>query len=169
MPHSTWRARIGLAAMALLLAPPAVAAQPTMIDRPAELREGTCASPGDLVMSLANLVFALGDPQGQTGAAPVEQSGTVVPYTVPQLLTAAHIVTVLESPEQNTIVACGEVGGSLNPDGTLASGMLGMNGSGLSGVVYFTPNPGFDNTLITILLVTAGSIAPEEVSAEATQ
>ena len=60
--------------------------------------------------------------------------------------------------EPDVIVACGDVGGTRNPDGTLAVGMVGMNGSGLSGIVYFTPNQGFDNILITILLV--GGEAP---------
>jgi hypothetical protein len=162
MPLRTFAAVIGLMAMTLIWMPRAALAQPAPVSRPAELRIGTCASPGDLVMALANLVTALGDPQGQTGATPVEQSGTVVPYTVPDLLATNHVVTVLKSAEEReVIVACGEVGGTLNPDGTLAIGMSGMNGSGLSGITYFTPNPGFDNTLITILLVPAGSVTTE--------
>lgn len=157
MPLRMWVALIGLTAMTLLSAPVA-AAQAEMVNRPSELRKGTCASPGDVVMVLANLVVTLGDPQGQSGATPVEQSGTVVPYIVDDLLAENHVVTVQKSPEErDTLVACGEVGGTLNPDGTLASGMRGMNGSGLSGIAYFTPNPGFDNTLITILLVPDGS------------
>ena len=63
----------------------------------------------------------------------------------------------------NTVVACGDVGGALNPDGTLAVGMLGMNGSGLSGVAYFTPIDTFANTLVTVLLV--GGSGPVTVSA----
>lgn len=155
-------ALICLTAMTPFLTPLAMLAQAETVNRPAELRLGTCASPGDLVMSLANLVVALGDPQGQAGATPVEQSGTVVPYLVNDLLVTNHIVTVLKSPEERSMtVACGEVGGTLNPDGTLAVGMQGMSGSGLSGIAYFTPNPGFDNTLITILLVPAGSATTE--------
>lgn len=148
-----------VAALLVLGTSAGLRAQPATVDRPAELRTGTCGSPGELVMTLANLVVALGDPQGQTSAMPVEQSGTVVPYTVSALLETNHIVTVLQSVDQpETVVACGEVGGTRNPDGTLAVGMVGMNGSGLSGIAYFTPNPGFDNTLITILLV-GGEIA----------
>jgi hypothetical protein len=41
--------------------------------------------------------------------------------------------------------------------------MLGMNGSGLSGIAYFTPIDTFSNTLVTVLLV--GSSGPETVSA----
>jgi hypothetical protein len=42
--------------------------------------------------------------------------------------------------------------------------MLGMNGSGLSGVAYFTPIDTFSNTLVTILLVDDSQ--PVTVSAE---
>jgi hypothetical protein len=136
----------------------------TAIDRPAELRTGTCIDLGELVASLSHLMVSPGDLQGQSSATPVEQSGTVVPYTVPVLLDANHVVVVQKSPLEPTIVACGEVGGALNPDGTLAIGMLSANDSGLSGIAYFTPNPGFDNTLITILLVSDVGAAPQPIS-----
>jgi hypothetical protein len=157
-----------LAAMTLASPAPAVLAQSSPVSRPAELRSGTCAAPGDLVMALANLVVSYGDPQGQTTATPVEESGTIVPYTIADLLADNHIVTVLESAEAaETMVACGEIGGTRNPDGTLASGMRGVNGSGLSGIVYFTPNLDFENTLVTILLVNDGSAAaPAEIETE---
>jgi hypothetical protein len=71
-------------------------------------------------------------------------------------------VVVQESPAASTVVACGHIGGALNPDGTLAVGMQAMNGSGLSGVAYFTPIDTFSNTLVTVLLV--GSSGPETVS-----
>lgn len=129
-------------------------AQSAGIDRPAALRTGTCGAPGELVTTLSNLVVTEGDPQGQSTAMPVEQSGTIVPGSVLSLLETNHIVTVQKSTaEPDLIVACGDIGGTRNPDGTLAVGMVGMNGSGLSGIVYFTPNQGFDNILITILLV----------------
>ena len=128
-------------------------AQTSAVDRPAELRGGTCGSLGEVVVPLANLVFASGDLQGQTGATPVEQSGTVVQFAIADFLASDHVVVVRESPTVNTVVACGDVGGALNPDGTLAVGMLGMNGSGLSGVAYFTPIDTFANTLVTVLLV----------------
>lgn len=133
---------------------PAAFAQAPISGRPAELRMGTCASLGEVVMHLAHVVFTAGAPLGQTGATPVEQSGTVVPYTIDQLVAANHAVVVQESLDAASApVACGEIGGALNPDGTLAIGMSSMNGSSLSGVAYFTPIETFQNTLVTILLV----------------
>jgi hypothetical protein len=143
--------------------PPSALAQTTSVDRPAELRGGTCSSLGEVVVPLANLVFASGDLQGMTGATPVEQSGTVVQFAIADFLDSNHVVVVRESPTVSTIVACGHIGGALNPDGTLAVGMLGMNGSELSGVAYFTPIDTFSNTLVTVLLV--GNSGPETVSA----
>jgi hypothetical protein len=142
---------------------PSTLAQATSVDRPAELRGGTCDSLGEVVVPLANLVFASGDLQGMTGATPVEQSGTVVQFAIADFLASNHVVVVRESPAVSTVVACGHIGGAMNPDGTLAVGMLGMNGSGLSGIAYFTPIDTFSNTLVTVLLV--GSSGPETVSA----
>ena len=141
----------GLAAMAATA--PATLAQSAAVDRPAEVRGGTCDSLGEVVATLAHLVITVGDPQGQLVATPVEQSGTVVPFAVSDFLDSDHAVVVQRSPQETAVVACGEVGGALNPDGTLAVGMRGMNGSGLSGVAYFTPIDTFANTLVTILLV----------------
>jgi hypothetical protein len=154
---------LAIAAISVVLpltfgAAPGVAAQAPIGGRPAELRAGTCAGLGEVVMHLAQVVFTVGDPLGQTGATPVEQSGTVVPFTIEQLLASEHAVVVQESIDAAaTPVACGVVGGALNPDGTLAVGMNSMNDSSLSGVAYFTPIETFQNTLITILLVDTSS------------
>src|SRR5918993_3962246 len=146
-----------------MVAAPATLAQTSSVDRPAELLAGTCGSLGEVVVPLANLVITSGDLQGQTSATPVEQSGTVVQFAIADFLASNHVVVVRESPAVSTVVACGDIGGALNPDGTLAVGMQGMNGSGLSGIAYFTPIDTFSNTLVTILLV--GSSEPVTVSA----
>jgi hypothetical protein len=150
--HTAFATAILVVAAAFGSAAGAVA-QSSTIDRPAELRLGTCANLGDVVVPLANLVFTTGEAQGQLGATPVEQSGTVVPYKLDDLLATDHSVVVLQSPQDTVFVACGEVGGAINPDGTLAIGMRDMSGSGLSGVAYFTPIYEVDSLLITILLV----------------
>jgi hypothetical protein len=145
-----------------------VGAQNLTIDRPAELRLGTCAELGDLVHTLSHLMLSSGDLLGQENATPVEQSFTIVPFTVRQLVETNHVVTVQASPESDEIVACGEIGGVMNPDGTLAAGMRGMNGSGLSGVAYFTPNPGYESSLVTILLVSENPPAVDTPESDAT-
>ena len=158
---------LSLAMAAVATAAPALA-QTSAVNRPAEVRRGTCGDLGDVVAPLANLVFTMGDPQGQLDATPVEQSGTVVQFTIADFLAANHAVVVQESPQAAQIVACGEVGGSLNPDGTLAVGMRGMNGSGLSGIAYFTPIDAVQTTLVTVLLVSegGGTTIVEEVTTD---
>ncbi len=151
-----------LAVVALMT--PSTLAQSTAVDRPAEIRAGTCSGLGDVVVPLANLVFTAGDLQGQSTATPVEQSGTVVQFVIADFLAADHAVVVRESPQDSTVVACGDIGGAMNPDGTLAVGMLGINGSGLSGIAYFTPIDTFSNMLVTVLLVNQGE--PVTVSVE---
>lgn len=165
MPLRTLLALFILAAVAVTT--PSTLAQEAPVERPAELRAGTCSGLGDVVVPLANLVITTGDLQGQTSATPVEQSGTVVQFAIADFLVADHAVVVQESPQDSTVVACGDVGGALNPDGTLAVGMLGINGSGLSGIAYFTPIDTFDNTLVTILLVNHGEPVTVSVDAEA--
>lgn len=80
--------------LAALAAAPPTLAQPAAVDRPAALHGGTCDSLGAVVVSLANLVLTTGDPQGQTLATPVEQSGTVVSFGVADFLTIDHAVVV---------------------------------------------------------------------------
>ena len=147
-------------------APAETAAQSASVNRPAELRSGTCAGPGDLVFGLANVVLTAGDPQGESGAVPVEQSGTVVPYTLSDLLTASHAIFVMRSASEEVIVACGEIGGAINPDGTLGVGLRSIGGSGVSGVAYFTPIDTFSNLLITILLVSDDTASTSTVDAQ---
>ena len=160
MPLRLWLVVLSLVVVAVTT--PSTLAQTSSVDRPAELLAGTCGSPGEVVAPLANLVITSGDLQGQASATPVEQSGTVVQFAIADFLSSNHVVVVRESPAASTVVACGDVGGALNPDGTLAVGMVGMNGSGLSGVAYFTPIDTFSNTLVTVLLV--GGSGPETVS-----
>lgn len=144
-------------------------AQILAVDRPAELRVGTCAEMGELVHTLSHLMLTSGDQLGQENATPVEQSFTIVPFTVGQLVESNHVVAVQASPESSDVVACGEIGGVMNPDGTLAAGMRSMNGSGLSGVAYFTPNPGYESSLVTILLVAEGPPAVDPAAGGATE
>jgi hypothetical protein len=157
------RPLFALLLLAASLAPiSSVGAQTLTVDRPAELRIGTCAEMGDLVHTLSHLMVTSGDPLGQENATPVEQSFTIVPFTVSQLVEANHV-------ESSEVVACGEIGGVMNPDGTLAAGMRSMNGSGLSGVAYFTPNPGYQSSLVTILLVAEGPPAVDPAAGGATE
>jgi hypothetical protein len=157
-----------IVAATMLIHPDLAMAQTVAVDRPAAIQHGNCGGVGDVVAPLAHLVLTEGESQGYAGATPVEQSGTVVDYTLSQLLAAEQAVVVLQSPNPGALpVACGEIGGAINPDGTLAIGMGAVNGSGLSGVTYFTPIAGYDKTLVSILLVDGGLSEPQAGAAGA--
>jgi hypothetical protein len=122
--------------------------------RPADIRAGTCASLGDVVMPLASLSVPTGEALGQDGATPAEQSVTTLPLLLDDILTTGHAVAVHASPEQvGTPVACGEIGGALGEDGSLAIGLNAMNGAKISGAAYFAPTPEGDGTTVTLLLI----------------
>lgn len=131
-----------------------LAQQESTAQRPADIRLGTCASLGDVVTPLDSLFVPTGETQGQGGATPVEQSVTTVPLLLDDILATGHAVAVHASSEQvGTPVACGEIGGALSEDGSLAIGLNAMNGSKISGAAYFAPTPEGDGTTVTLLLI----------------
>lgn len=120
---------------------------------PADIRNGSCGSLGEMVMPLENVIAPSGEPLGQAGATQVEQSVTVVPLTVTDILAGGHAVAVHPSLDEMTVpVACGEIGGALNGDGSLAVALGPMNESRLSGVAYFAPSPAGEGTTVTLLI-----------------
>jgi hypothetical protein len=85
---------------------------------------------------------------------PVEQSVTVVPQLLPDLVAGGYVVVIDKSvDEPGTPAACGVIGGVLSEDGTLAVGINPMEGSRLDGVAYFTPKRDDSGTTVTLLLV----------------
>ena len=134
--------------------PTSVFAQESSPPHLADIRVGKCANLGEVVAPLAPLVVPEGEPHGQAGATPVQQSVTEVPLPLMDLLSASHVVAVQASPEQiSTPIACGEIGGALDADGTLAVGLQGMNGAKMSGIAAFAPTAAGDGTAVTVLLV----------------
>ena len=133
---------------------PHVSSAQDTLQRPAEIRSGSCASLGDPVAQLDNVVSPGGDEVGPEGATPVEQSVTVVPQLLPDLLAGGFVVVVDKSTEEpGTPAACGVIGGMLAEDGSLAVGINPMEGSRLDGVAYFTPKRDDSGTTVTLLLV----------------
>ena len=84
----------------------------------------------------------------------MSQSTTEVPLPLMDILAASHAIAAYASPEEvGTPIACGEIGGALGEDGTLAIGLQAMNGAKMSGVSYFTPGECAGSTIVTVLLV----------------
>ncbi|MFT4037088.1 MAG: hypothetical protein QM692_02810 [Thermomicrobiales bacterium] len=133
---------------------PHVAYAQDAAQRPAAIRAGNCASIGDPLVALDNVVAPGGDELGPDGATPVEQSVTVVPQLLPDLLAGGYVVVVDKSvDEPGTLAACGVIGGVVGADGTLAVGIGPMDGSRLDGVAYFDPKRDDSGTTVTLLMV----------------
>jgi hypothetical protein len=136
-----------------LNAPRAVAQEPSS-SRPADIRAGSCAEPGDAVATLNPLVVPEGESQGPNGATPVAQSVTDVPLMVPDMLGATNSLMVYASPDQTgTPIVCGEIGGVVDGDGALTIGLQAMNGGNVSGVASFAPNRKGDGTTVAVNLI----------------
>jgi hypothetical protein len=113
----------------------------TAAARPAHIHTGTCDEVGEVVAPLTDLTGAAGDRVGQARRAiPAESSYTSVPMTLDAILGADHLVNVhLSAEEIGTYIACGEIGGSLTPDGAVIIGLRELNGSGFTGIAYLAP------------------------------
>jgi hypothetical protein len=114
----------------------------TAAARPAHIHTGTCDEVGEIVAPLTDLTGATGgDRVGQARRAiPAESSFTSVPLTLDAILGADHVVNVhLSAEEIETYIACGEIGGSLSPEGAVIIGLREMNDSGFTGIAYLAP------------------------------
>jgi hypothetical protein len=82
-----------------------------------------------------------GDRVGQARRAiPAESSFTSVPLTLDAILGADHVVNVhLSAEEIGTYIACGEIGGSMTPEGAVIIGLRELNDSGFTGIAYLAP------------------------------
>jgi hypothetical protein len=110
--------------------------------RPAHIHTGTCSEVGEVVAPLTDLTGATGgDRVGQARRAiSAESSFTSVPLTLDAILGADHVVNVhLSADKIDTYIACGEIGGSLTPQGTLNIGLRELNNSGYTGIAYLAP------------------------------
>jgi hypothetical protein len=130
-----------------------VHAQDASAQHPADIRAGSCAGLGEVVVPLTSTVVPQGEAQGQDGATPVEQSASTIPMLLDDLLATGHALAVYASPEQaGAPIACGEIGGALASDGSLAVGLNAMNESKSSGVAFFLPQDDGSTTVIVLLV-----------------
>ena len=125
------------------------------VPRPAHIHTGTCDEVGEVVAPLTDLTGATGgDRVGQARRAiPAESSFTSVPMTLDAILGADHVVNVHLSAEQIDIyIACGEIGGTLTPEGTVIIGLREMNDSGFTGIAYLAPGADGASTDVSVFV-----------------
>ncbi len=121
------------------------------------LHAGTCArlakSPR---YDLPDLPHAGPPTEGAAEASPAMVSEGTVDLSVGALLATPHAINLhLRSAPGGMIVACGEIGGTRQGDGSLAIGLREMLGSGYVGIAYLEPDPNSDQrTHVTVLVAT---------------
>jgi len=111
--------------------------------RPAHIHAGSCAEGelGDIVAPLNNLTEPEGEGQGNDAAIVAETSFTNVPLPLDAILAEDHAINVhLSAEEIETYIACGEIGGPVGADGSVAIGLKQQNDSGFTGIAYLAPS-----------------------------
>lgn len=109
--------------------------------RPVHIHSGDCTNLGEVVTPLTDLVPAVSDPVGQADlATTAESSYTNVPLPLADILAAPHAVNVHLSADQiGTYIACGEIGGAVDPTGAVIVGLREVNNSGFTGIAFLQP------------------------------
>lgn len=124
--------------------------------RPVHIHAGTCADldPNPL-FPLENITAPAGEVEGSAEAAQAETSVSTVPATLEDILAADHSINVhLSTEEVQTYIACGEIGGARQGDGSIVIGLREQNDSGFVGVAYLVSNPADPTTTnISIFLI----------------
>ncbi|HEV2127871.1 MAG TPA: hypothetical protein VGR22_04550 [Thermomicrobiales bacterium] len=131
---------------------------------PAHIHSGTCEQLGDIVYPLEDVTGAALEGTPDASPVPVDQAGasnvlarsqSTVDTSIDDLLTEGHAINVHESAENiGTYIACGNIEGEPDEDGSLIVELQELNQSGIQGQAVLTPND--EGTLsVTITLVDA--------------
>jgi hypothetical protein len=119
-----------------------------MQSRPMHIHAGSCPDVGEVVAPLNDLAVAAGM-MNQADASmddmargiPVEYSFTTVELPLDAIMAEDHAINVHESAENiGNYIACGDLAGTVDANGSLAVGLRELNGSGYAGVALLSPN-----------------------------
>jgi hypothetical protein len=116
--------------------------------RPVHIHSGTCDTLGDVVAPLNDLTLATGGTGADetvvtdtAQAIPAEYSFSTVPMTIDQILAAEHAINAHESAEDiGTYIACGDLAGPVDANGSLVVGLRELNESDYAGIAVLSPS-----------------------------
>jgi hypothetical protein len=134
-----------------------------VVGRPIHVHGGSC---NDLAATprypLTDLVLPGGTFVGSIEAAVSEVSYTVIDVSLEALLAEPHAINAhLSHEDMSTYVACGDIGGTPSPDGSIVIGLREQNGSGFTGIAHLIPDSVDANrTRVTVFL--ANGLAEED-------
>jgi hypothetical protein len=129
-------------------------AQPVAPSRPAHIHSGNCVELGDVVVPLTDLTVPVSAGVGQADrATPAESSYTNVPMTLDAILGADHVINIhLSATQIDTYIACGELGGVIDPGGTLVVGLREESDSGYTGIAFLSPGADGASTDVSLFI-----------------
>jgi hypothetical protein len=116
---------------------------------PALITAGSCETPDSSKTFSLFDVAADEPPVGAATAAPVYQSATTVRVALDDLIKQTHSIVVQVSKDDDTVIACGEIGG-LRVGDDLTVGIRERNGSGYTGIGWLRGSDG--STLAYVFL-----------------
>ena len=122
--------------------------------RPAHIHTGNCVELGEVVVPLNDLTAIVGEGLGQAdAAAQAESSFTNVPLTFDAILAADHAINIHLSSEQiETYIACGEIGGFVDANGSLVIGLREEAISGYTGIAFLSPGADGVSTDVSVFI-----------------
>ena len=122
--------------------------------RPAHIHSGNCVELGDVVVPLNDLTAPVGEALGQADASvPAESSFTNVPITFDAILAADHAINIHLSGEQiETYIACGDLGGFIDANGSLVVGLREETISGYTGIAFVSPGADGVSTDVSVFI-----------------
>lgn len=122
---------------------------------PAHIHSGSCGEGelGDVVAPLSDLVAPRGQGAGNENATTAATSFTTVPLPLAAILGADHAVNVHLSADQiDTYIACGELGGPVNDDGSLVVGLREVDNSRFFGIAFLSPGADGASTNVSVFV-----------------
>jgi len=124
------------------------------VARPVHMHSGDCQNLGEVVQPLTDLTAPTGAVRGQaTRATMGESSFTNAPMTLDAILAADYAINAHLSAEHiETYIACGEIGGTREADGSLIIGLREMSNSGYTGIAYLAPAADGASTDVTVFI-----------------
>lgn len=116
--------------------------------RPAHIHAGSCPDVGEVVAPLSELSTSAGMTGGSDTSMgemargiPAEYSFTTVDVPLDVIMDGEHAINIHESAENiGNYIACGDLAGTVDANGSLAVGLRELNGSGYSGIALLSPN-----------------------------
>lgn len=125
---------------------------------PASLYAGSCADLESATSAepLTDLVIVDGDHRGSLNAVVAASSYSVVPVPMADILAGGYAIGVMN--EEQTLIACGELGGPLDQQGTFSVGLVPEERASAAGVAYVAPM-GDDQVAISAFIVPQGMTA----------